>query len=230
MLRNRDDRRRKICTHLKSHILYCKTFISKRLGTFYKQSSRKTTKRSAMSMMAEWLSKNEDPDTLMGVGAVVMVVGLFFSVAGLVLLEPATWEETHGTITGTRIREYKTLAEDKVEYWLYGEYSFSVDGVEYSGDKATPYNGHPVFESENRQEVEQEASRYKVGDPVAVHYAAGKPNRNAMETRTAPQFVFLILGLVLLVPSSIVFYVSWKVRKKEVSDRLVRTSSDAVSE
>lgn len=98
-----------------------------------------------------------------------------------------SWPKTPGIITNSAI--HQSESDGKTMYSADIDYSFMIDGKEYSGERIT-LNGNATSTSSVR-EVKKDLQKYPVGAKVDVYYDPELPN-NAVLKPGADFFTYVI--------------------------------------
>ena len=128
-----------------------------------------------------------------------------FLVVGVVVGALLVWQLIKGmrsknwpTAPGSVIDAQITMHYDDDGDRMYGasiHYRYTVDGLEYSGDKRT----FGDFSSNNRRRAENIVGQYPSGSAVQVYHHPDDPEDSVLEPGTKGQsFLFLLLPLIFI--------------------------------
>ncbi|PTY03053.1 hypothetical protein DB346_07310 [Verrucomicrobia bacterium LW23] len=139
------------------------------------------------------------PDwTLLGVGAVLTVIGLTLtSITGWQLL--LGWQSEHFVRTTGVLLESRATGYPKPHGSLAVVYQFEVDGVTYQGNQASAQDS--ALKGTPNNNAATLARRFPAGAPVVIYYDAANPARSLLQPGvTADQMRRISFCLTVMLP------------------------------
>ena len=143
---------------------------------------------------------------------ILTIIGLALTTLGAVMLKNAieskNWPVTNGTITSSEVA-------GSIKYNPSINYTFSVDGVDYSSNQISNMN----FRTKNISVAQAVVNRYPAGSVAAVHYNSKSPSQSFLEPGIdTGHLILLLFGVIALgIPVFSAIFLKWNIKKPTVN-------------
>ncbi len=141
-----------------------------------------------------------------------LFIGFVISAAGAAIFfnsrAQTGWQRTGGQVLESSIVRTFSRSDSSstaAQYWsLSVRYGYEVDGRDYVSDgySSTPPRSRAEGGASPSTELNELLARYPAGAEVDVYYAPKEPQRAVLEPQTAPVWMPLAAGLVILLASA----------------------------